>query len=371
MAKNNKSREEIIEEYELLKDESCVAFYRLSHEQKASIKTFEAFCKEHNGVDAIVLSDEQICDNKELVLIAAKYGLWMHLELLSERLLADPEIAVALANCNRHEYRKINKSLRDDPDLMFQAIKINPFVFSSLPVKVRTDKRILIYIAKHMPGELSWLKDVKKELRESIFSDKELAFLVAQSGPYALELFNEDVLNDKEIINSAFCVTSPSQMKERLIEYTWGLKYVDKQLWIEDIDLIKSALKNDGSIYKDLPEKYRSNRNIAYWAVKSNPQMLEFCPYNYRDDKKIVKAALQEDSESVLSFASERLQDDYDIVFTAVKVDSLNLEYASDRLRDDREIVLRAIKTYGGALDFASDRLQSDCELIKLAEINS
>jgi hypothetical protein len=371
MAKNNKSREELIEELNLLKEESCKQFYYLPHEQKASIDVFEDFCQKHNGVYAIILSDNQICDNKDLIIIAAKYGLWAHLELLSERLLADADVALALAECNRHEYRKINKSLRENPDLMLNAIKINPFVFSSLPVKVRTDRKILMHIAKYMPSELSWLKDIRKELKHSIFSDRELALLVAQSGPYALNLFNDDVLNDKEIIETAFCVNSPLEMKERLIEYSWGFKYLDKDKWIEDKDLIIKALENDGSIYANLPYEYQADRAISYIAVKSDSKMIECCPANLRDNKKIVLAALQDDSENVLAFVSKRLQDDFDVVFKAVSVDPLNLEFASERLRDDRKIVLRAIKTFGGALDYASARLQEDVDLIKISEENS
>ena len=101
--------------------------------------------------------------------------------------------------------------------------------------------------------------------------------------------------------------------------------------------------------------------NGSFLAVKPTP----FC-----DDERIVKISLQEDTEELLLYASERLKDDYDLVYKAVKVDALNLQYASDRLKDNRDIVLRAIKTYSGVLEDASTRLQKDEELIRIAEMN-
>ena len=94
------SREEIIREYKQYGwfNKECERFYNLSHQEK--VKKFESFCSKHSGYLAIVLSDEIICDNKELALIAAKYGFWRGFHLLSERLLCDPDVALALAKAN-------------------------------------------------------------------------------------------------------------------------------------------------------------------------------------------------------------------------------------------------------------------------------
>ena len=105
-------------------------------------------------------------------------------------------------------------------------------------------------------------------------------------------------------------------------------------------------------------------------AVKTCPYILEDLPDQYRDDREIVLAALQEESEQVLEFASPRLRADFEIVLKAVRVDGLNLMYASDELRDAEEIVLAAVNNYGGALKYASKRLQQDSELKRIAADN-
>lgn len=366
------TRKELIESMQLLDDDICAAFYKLSHEEKANREIFEEFCKKRYGIWALILSDDLICDNKDLVLIAYKYGgLWGHLEMISERLLDDPDIAIACADCNRYEFTKISKRLRDDPELMLRALKINHSIYCSLPVKVKIDRNILIEIAENDPTQFIHLREIRKEYREKIFSDKELALIVARTGPYALEYFNESVVSDTDVLKIAFCLDNPLEMKKRLLKYTWGFKYIAQDYWLNDKDLLLNALKIDGSIYKHLPEEKKNERALALIAVKSCPEVIENCPERFRDDEKIVMASLQGDTEYILSYASDRLRDDFDVVYKAVKVDALNLEFASDRLRDNKEIVLRALKTYGGVLVDASERLQKDEELIKIAEKNS
>lgn len=365
------TREELISSMQLLNDEVCADFYKLSHEEKANPNTFESFCKKRYGIWALILSDDLICDNKELVLIAAKYGgLWGHLEMISERLLDDSDIALACADCNRYEFTKISKRLRDNPKLMLKALRINHSIYCSLPVKVKIDRDILLEIAENDPTQFMHIRDIRKKYRNEIFSDKELALIVANTGPYALEYFSDEVLNDQDVLQIAFCLDNPTDMKKRLLEYTWGFKYINPKYWIDDRELLENALKIDGSIYFSLPDEHREDKKLALMAIRNCPNALKYCPLTLRDDEDVVKAALQEEADYILEFASERLKDNYDIVLRAVKANPLNLAHASERLRDNREIVLQAVKGYGGMLEDASERLQRDDELIRIAEKN-
>ena len=72
-----------LKEYNLF-DNDSKAFYLLNHEEKSNPEVFETFCKSHGGYQAIVLSDDQICDNKELVTIAKKYDYRFAYHLLSQ-----------------------------------------------------------------------------------------------------------------------------------------------------------------------------------------------------------------------------------------------------------------------------------------------
>ncbi len=368
-----KTREELVLEFRKYGSmtDACERFYNLSHDGKADLKTFELFCKAHNGQIGLLLSDEVICDNKELVLIAKKYGLWGNYHLLSKRLLNDPEMAVVLAPCNANEYRNISKTLRDDSGLMLQAVRVNPHVFRSLPVSTMTNRAIVLEVAKTFPRDLECLFAVKKERWEPLRHDKEIALEIARKDPGALCHFCADeLLHDKELLEEVFCISDKKECRKRLANHTWGFHFVDSEIWIEDRTLIKKALRCDGQLFEILPIKYRDDMELALLAIRDYPYAIEYCSETLRDDETVVKAALQQDTEEILSYVSMRLRANYDVVYKAVGVDALNLQYASEELRDNKEIVIRALKVYGGVLEDASERLRNDEYLIKLSQRN-
>lgn len=368
-----KTREEIIQNMKNngWLNKTCIDFYSLPDDKKHDIKIFEDFCKIEGGYRAILLSNEEVCDDKEFVLMAKKYGYYGDFFLISGRLLADPDIALALADCNKYQYTSISLELRNDPKLMLEAVKINPRICISLPVSVRTNPDILMEIANSAPYELGCMFSVREELRNKIFNDKELAMVVAKSSPQCLfEFFSERVLQDDEILEIALNISDKNKLKENLYKYPEVLYYLDKKYWIDDKKLIEKALRKDPRVYFKLSNELKNNRVYAQIVVKRCPRFLEDLSDELRDDAEIVKAALQMDSDEILSFASKRLQGDYNIVYKAVTVDPVNLLYASDELKDNREIVLQAIKLYGGVLDYASVRLQHDEELVSVANKN-
>lgn len=367
------SREELINQWKAMDplDKEAKAFLKMPHEEKADPEVFESFCKSHSGYEAILLSDDRICDNKELVIIAKKYGFFSGYHLLSDRLLSDPEMALVLAKCNQYEYTKINKSLRDDPELMLKAIKINPTIYCSLPVKVKVDRRIVLEVAKKDPYQLKHLLKVGKKQREHILSDKEIALIIGRKDPRLLyECFDESIQHDSDVLQECFSVDDEYECRKILRENPWAIKFVDSNIWKDDMDLLIEALGYDGSLFAVIPDELRRDKRLALLAIRNCPYALAYCAEELKDDEAVVKAALQPDSEDILLYASDRLKADYDIVYRAVKVDALNLQYASEELRDNLEIVTRAIKTYGGVLDDASERLRNDPELIKIAERN-
>ena len=365
------SREELISElkHNGIFDENWDSFFNSSHEEK--VKEFEAFCCKYNGNLAILFSDDEICDNKDLVMIAAKHEFSRGFQLLSERLLCDPDIALALADCDHYEYTKISKSLRDDPELMLKAVRINPNIYCSLPVKVKVNRDIVLEIARKEPRNLKLLLKVRKEYRVPLQNDKRLAIIVAKKAPGDLkEFFSEEILKDKEIQEIAFRLSDSKLCEKRLLENTWAIKYVDPEYWLANRTLVKKALSEDGRLLRLLPESYRADKDLVLIAVKEYPEALEYSSEKLLDDKDVIGASLHDDADETLRFASKRLRADYDLVFKAVIIDAFNLQYASDDLRDNRTIVVRAVKSYGCALEFASERLQEDEELKRLAKEN-
>jgi hypothetical protein len=60
----------------------------------------------------------------------------------------------------------------------------------------------------------------------------------------------------------------------------------------------------------------------------------------------------------LLEYASEKFQDNKEVVLAAVLTNGSSLQFASENLRDDLEVVLAAVKNFGPALLYASNAIQ-------------
>lgn len=69
-----------------------------------------------------------------------------------------------------------------------------------------------------------------------------------------------------------------------------------------------------------------------------------------------------------LSYASDALRNDREIVLAAVRQDGMALSCASPALQNNRDVVMTAVRQNGGALQYASETLRSDREIV--AEVN-
>ena len=463
------SRESIISHYyKDAKDSKDLQNYiEAVNKGNMSNNDFESFCRILGGRKCIIFGNDEICDSKDFVLIAHKYNFFWPYHLLSEHLLNDKEIAIKLARCGQQEYWNFSLEIRSDKETMLEAIKVSTNIYPTLSSELRADKDICKEIARKSPELFRHLKNVRKEKRDKIFNDKEIALIAAQKNPnakfqtfernrpeYIFKYFSEEICNDKEVLAKLFGDLSDDEIVEELYKNNNLLIGIDSKYWINNEALIKSALthgvdiyerltdeqkndveivslavENNPSIFKTLPENLRDNKKIvlstfiekpfflrskkkeivlkyasesirdnttvALKALAYNPQNFQFVSDRLKnekkfvlkaiskdwrcieyvsdelcDDKDIISAALKNDSEEVLGFASTRLQDDYEIVYKACKVDGCNLQFASARLQDDKEIVKNAIKNWGGFLEDASERLQKDEELIKIANKN-
>ena len=61
------------------------------------------------------------------------------------------------------------------------------------------------------------------------------------------------------------------------------------------------------------------------------------------------------------------LQDNKEIVMTAVSSVGGALEWTSARLQDNKDVVIAAVSSYGGALKDASDNLKDNEEVVNIA----
>jgi hypothetical protein len=142
---------------------------------------------------------------------------------------------------------------------------------------------------------------------------------------------------------------------------------------------IKLKITNINFIVSYINEFFNESRKLPYHictnilndeciidSIKINGYMLHFASERLQNDRNIVIIAIT-NCGGALKFASKNLQDDEYIVLTAVKYYGGALAYASTRLQNDIKIVTTAVQRDGQALRFASKDFQNNKEIVKIA----
>ena len=116
-------------------------------------------------------------------------------------------------------------------------------------------------------------------------------------------------------------------------------------------------------------KKNSNNKKFVLEQVARQGKLLEFADGNLQDDEEVVKTALEQDGEA-MEFASDRLKDNKELMLLAIKSAPWTACYASDRLKSDKDVILASVETYGQTLYYASEELRDDEEVVKKAVSN-
>ncbi|MCR4279802.1 MAG: DUF4116 domain-containing protein [Candidatus Komeilibacteria bacterium] len=181
-----------------------------------------------------------------------------------------------------------------------------------------------------------------------------------------------------DIIGANVSVTRRSQILDLLKEKEIEVEYLENDFFSdEELDddekMRKFVMKSPSCIYLTSEDSsLRDDKELILSFFKdpsqemiSGPQILQYLSDRLKDDKDVVKLAVQVKGES-LEYASERLKNDKEIVTIAVSDYGWNLQYASEHLRDNEEILYVALKAKMGehALEYSSPRIRAKKSLV-------
>jgi hypothetical protein len=141
-------------------------------------------------------------------------------------------------------------------------------------------------------------------------------------------------------------------------------------------DLEKYEFYKGERSYENLNPEFQLNKAIAYKAVKDDPSIFQNLPAQLRGDLDIVFAAvidLQDGAEDDsrldnINHIFPGLWSNKDFVLAIVKINGLNLEFATVTLKNDKDVVLVAVKQDKSALQFASQNLKTDEDVVAAAD---
>lgn len=135
-----------------------------------------------------------------------------------------------------------------------------------------------------------------------------------------------------------------------------------------DIPWAIEALRSEWSSYKFIDERLLEDREVvkaAFSCDECGSVLFEDAFRKYNDDDELVALALHSSGEN-LSWASERICDDYDMVSLAIEnsnyIDNIYSDI-SERLRGDRRIVQKIASRPTVPMEFPPDEYKDDDEI--------
>jgi len=173
-----------------------------------------------------------------------------------------------------------------------------------------------------------------------MITDKPMAVkILHESEPFGFDIniLSDELKNDKVVMLAAIILNASFFQSASL-----ALR--------DDKEFVLYLIRNFDSYYRDR----FSERLDKMELTKKEKESLKFTACREQDEQFLC----------IIKFASERLQDDEDIVREAYNYDSSSLRYASDRLRDDKEFLLLLGKGGLPPLQYLGKSIREDEEFI-------
>ena len=159
--------------------------------------------------------------------------------------------------------------------------------------------------------------------------------------------------------DKAFCLTKVEENAENYDKVAEELK--------EDREIVLAAVGHDkrgwACIYENLPEKYRSDKEITVAAVRCYGYNLRFASDEMKADREVVGYAV-DNYGWALTYSPEDLRNDKELILQAVKSCwNYYEEGLSEEQKKDREIVLAALKSSWRAWEYVPEEFKHDKEI--------
>lgn len=134
-------------------------------------------------------------------------------------------------------------------------------------------------------------------------------------------------------------------------------------------EFVMEQLEWGGMELEHASPELQDDEEVVLTAVQDTGEALQFASERLRGNKEIVLAAVKGEygSAHVLQYATEDLKDDEEMMLAATAEIWRNFKFASDRLKKDKNFILQVVgqsKFSGSALQFVSEELKSDREFI-------
>jgi hypothetical protein len=256
-------------------------------------------------------------------------------------------------------YHKVNipVSLLDDHHFIIKLMNISlQIAFDVASERLKNDENTMIKFIEKKPEMLQFMTS-------KIQNTYMIVLCAVTKVGNTIQYASKELRNNFDVVHCALCSHAPHNV----------FKHVSKELK-NNINIVKLAVSHDGTNLRYASRKLQNNYDIVMIAVSNNFAVvidgmsndLKQTVNGYSNILvKLAVDSLHNGYIDALKYASNKLQDNYDIVIAAV-ANNCNLNFVSERLRDNFDIVKMVMSksNCGTQIQYVSDRLRNNYEII-------
>jgi CxxC motif-containing protein len=262
-------------------------------------------------------------------------------------------------------YVYISSELRNDFDCVMMALSINTDCFRFLSSKLRKNKDIVMNAIKNTQSSLIY-KRIIPHIDKSSFADYEIALLLISIDANFFFRVNNDLQNNRAFIIDVITITNDTINSHEFIM----LSCVTKKMK-NDLEIVTIACKQYGCALKYASEEIRNTKSVVLIAIKFDTDAFQYASYDMRNNKQFIMENMTSDKcewklrrHTLFKHVSTELQDDYDVVMHAVKINGSALEFASEKMKNTMAIILAAIYSNPYAFKFVPFDVRNNKQIV-------
>ena len=229
----------------------------------------------------------------------------------------EKEIVLKKVRENPQIYRTIDGKYRKDPDVALEAVIMDGLLLEFVSEKLKNEETIVKPALESNPMALKFASSLFKNDFNTVM------YCVKRCG-MSLQYASPNMRRNPEIVLEAV------RQDGLAIEFADSILFEGKQ----NKNIIMEAVTENGRALKYV-RQFKDDRDIVLKAVRQNGLAITFADSKYFDDEEIVLIVLnQPQCRHLVTFISERLQNDLNFMKKLGEIDRSYLRYASPEIKD-------------------------------------
>ena len=269
---------------------------------------------------------ESLKDDKDLILNAIQVD-YRAFCFASERLKDEKDVVLAAVQKSSSAFKHASDRLKKDRDVVLAAIQRDVCILENIEWQLRCDRGVVL-AAIQKDGQALW-----RYASSTLHNDKVLAIAAVEQTSHALYF-------------------APDQIKD-------------------DKDVVLAAVRKDGGFpsLNNANQRFRSDKEVIMAAIlASNGGWVQSFSELAKNGRAVLLLAIltfRSRADDLLREANDQLKNDKGVVLAAVQLAGHALRHANESLKNDKDVVLAALQQNAGAYQYVSDHLKNNDAEVK------